>query len=172
MNSIFHKLLKAVPWFILLCLLTVSDQLSKFFIINEFSDGREVKLLSDIFVIKVVYNYGAAFGMLTNKRWFFIIIAVIVLIGFFFIFFAIPKEKKYLLLKIAIVMLGAGALGNMIDRIYLGYVRDFLYFKLINFPIFNFADILIVVASFLFIFLVCFYYKDSDLKKITFKKDI
>lgn len=165
MNFRFHKVLKAVPWFILLCILTFIDQISKYLIINNIY-GKEIKLLGDVFVLRCVYNYGAAFGMFTNKRYFFIIIAIIVLISIFIIFLFLPSNKRFIYLKISIILLSAGAIGNMIDRIIFGYVRDFLYFKLINFPIFNIADTFIVISSIALVYLVCFYYKESDFKKI------
>ena len=61
------------------------------------------------------------------------------------------------------VAITAGALGNFIDRLYLEYVIDFLYFKLINFPIFNVADCYITVSCVVFMILMFFYYKEEDL---------
>ena len=60
----------------------------------------------------------------------------------------------------------SGAFGNCIDRIRLNYVVDFLYFKLINFPIFNVADIYVTVAAFLLVILILIYYKEDDLERI------
>ncbi|MDY2590860.1 MAG: signal peptidase II, partial [Agathobacter sp.] len=68
----------------------------------------------------------------------------------------------------------AGAIGNLIDRIVNNYVVDFFYFKLIDFPIFNVADIYVTIAAFLFIVLGFFYYKEEDFEIIfsKSKKDI
>ena len=71
--------------------------------------------------------------------------------------------KKNMPLLALCVTITAGALGNFIDRLYLEYVIDFLYFKLINFPIFNVADCYITVSCFVFLFLMFFYYKEEDL---------
>lgn len=65
----------------------------------------------------------------------------------------------------------AGAIGNFIDRLILVYVRDFLYFSLIDFPIFNVADIYVTVSAFAFFLLILVYYKDSDLEFLSDKKD-
>ena len=75
----------------------------------------------------------------------------------------IPYTKKYMPLRICSILLIAGAVGNLIDRVRLNYVIDFFYFKLIDFPIFNVADCYVVVACIIFAFLILFYYKeDSD----------
>ena len=72
-------------------------------------------------------------------------------------------QKKYMPLRICSILLIAGAVGNLIDRVRLNYVIDFFYFKLIDFPIFNVADCYVVVACIIFAFLILFYYKeDSD----------
>ena len=60
------------------------------------------------------------------------------------------------------MMISAGAVGNMIDRVSQGYVVDFLYFKLINFPVFNVADIYVTVSVVCFAVLILFYYKEDD----------
>ena len=75
-------------------------------------------------------------------------------------------ERRFLPLRICAVFVMAGAWGNCIDRITLNYVVDFLYFKLIDFPIFNVADIYVTVAAFAVAILICFYYKDGDFERI------
>ena len=80
-----------------------------------------------------------------------------------FLYGRLPHERKYIPLRICAVLVCAGAVGNMIDRVRLNYVIDFLYFNLIDFPIFNVADCYVVIACILFIILIFFYYKDSDL---------
>lgn len=74
--------------------------------------------------------------------------------------------KKYFFLRACAVLIMAGAYGNCIDRISHKYVIDFFYFKLINFPIFNVADIYVTAATFLLFFLILFYYKEEELERI------
>ena len=74
-----------------------------------------------------------------------------------------PVNKRFLILRILILLIAAGAVGNFIDRIRQGYVVDFFYFKLINFPIFNVADIYVSVGMVILALLIFFYYKDEDL---------
>ena len=71
-------------------------------------------------------------------------------------------EKKYLPVQIISLFLIAGGLGNLIDRIRLGYVIDFFYFSLINFPVFNMADIYVTVSMAILFVLLIFYYKEED----------
>lgn len=81
-----------------------------------------------------------------------------------------PHETKFIAIKWILVILVAGAVGNMIDRIYNGYVVDFLYFELINFPVFNVADCYVVVGAILAVILIIFYYDDNDLNRILKKQ--
>ena len=74
-------------------------------------------------------------------------------------------------INLILIFFVAGAIGNLIDRIVNNYVVDFFYFKLINFPIFNVADIYVTVAAFAFIILGIFYYKEEDFEMIFKKKD-
>ena len=71
---------------------------------------------------------------------------------------------------IVCTMLVSGAIGNFIDRVRFGYVRDFIYFKLINFPVFNVADCYVVIGCILFGILILFYYKDQEFDWVLQKK--
>ena len=78
----------------------------------------------------------------------------------------IPDEKKFRPMDGICILFFAGALGNFIDRVFRNYVVDFFYFKLIDFPVFNVADIYVTVAAFAMIILGLFYYKEEDYNKI------
>ena len=84
-----------------------------------------------------------------------------ILIAWFFLK-KIPDDKKFRCVDAICVMLFAGGIGNLIDRIRLNYVVDFFYFSLIDFPIFNVADIYVTVAAFAMVILGMFYYKEED----------
>ncbi len=84
--------------------------------------------------------------------------------------YKMPDEKKYRLLHVLLSLIAAGAIGNMIDRIRLDYVVDFIYFVLINFPIFNVADIYVSVSTVALVILLLFVYKENDLNFISFKQ--
>lgn len=117
-------------------------------------------------------NSGAAFGILNGGFWFFFVTTLIVL-GF--VLFTLKKltfSKRYLPIHIALVFLIAGALGNFADRTITmfmeghSYVIDFMYFELINFPIFNVADCYVTIAAVIIILFSLFYYKEDDYNKI------
>ena len=78
----------------------------------------------------------------------------------------LPATRHFFWLNAVAVLFFAGAIGNFIDRVRQGYVVDFFYFSLINFPIFNVADIYVTAAAFLLIFLCLFYYKEEDFEQI------
>ena len=108
--------------------------------------------------------------MLQNQRTFFIFVEVIVLAVIAYILYKTPNRKKYILMHILLSLIAAGAIGNMIDRVRLNYVVDFIYIVIINFPIFNLADIYVTVATAIMIFALLFYYKETDLNFIGFNQ--
>ena len=159
---------------ILFCLgcfiLFLADQFTKYLAIHSLKDTSGIALIPDVFELQYVENRGAAFGILQQKRIFLILISVIVLCLLYYFYHKIPEGKRYFPLRLISVMLVSGAIGNMIDRIVRGYVVDFLYFKWINFPVFNVADcyvVISVIADFLFL---CFYYSDDELRFLDIRK--
>ena len=75
----------------------------------------------------------------------------------------------YIKLHVALVFITSGAIGNLIDRVRLDYVVDFIYFSLINFPIFNVADIYVTLSTIYLVILLLFVYKESDLEFLSFR---
>lgn len=95
-------------------------------------------------------NRGAAFGIFYGARWFFIIFTIIILVGILFYYRSLPKSKHYTLVRISLILISSGAIGNFIDRFLFGFVIDFFHITAFNFPIFNIADILIVTGAIIF----------------------
>ena len=81
-----------------------------------------------------------------------------------------PPVKRFFPMWFALLLVASGAVGNMIDRVSQGYVVDFFYFRLINFPVFNVADCYVTISAAALIILFLFYYKDSDLEPFSLKK--
>ena len=108
--------------------------------------GGSFPLIDGVFELSYVENRGAAFGMLQNARWFFLVLTVIALavLGWFLIRY---RSKMHVRVRIAIALIITGAVGNFVDRLFLGYVRDMFYFSLINFAVFNVADAAITVGG-------------------------
>lgn len=143
--------------------LILADQFTKFLAVKNLKDQAPYIIMDGIFELRYLENRGAAFGIMQGQKLFFILISVIVLLGICYIFIKIPEEKKYNNFHYLLVLIASGAVGNMIDRIRLGYVIDFFYFILIDFPIFNMADIYVSVACVLLAILMFFVYKEEDL---------
>ena len=143
-------------------ILVLLDQYTKLLAIAHLKDQSAFVLWNNVFELHYLENRGAAFGILQNQRVFFYISVLLITAAVIWFYSKVPMERKYLPLRICIIGICAGAIGNMIDRIYLGYVVDFFYFNLIDFPIFNVADIYVTVTFIVLVLLIFFYYKDED----------
>lgn len=151
---------------LIIALLTAIDQLTKFIITGKFVLFESRPVIKDVFSITYIQNRGLAWGMFQGGRVIFLIITVFVLFFCFYLYSNICGIKKYFPLRIGLVVLLSGAIGNMIDRIKLGYVIDFLDFELINFPVFNVADVYVTVSMFFIIILLFFKYDNDDFEEI------
>lgn len=145
------------------------DQYSKIVAISRLKNQEAYKLFDGVLHFHYLENHGAAFGMLQNQKLFFIFMAVTILALIAFVLIKTPDNRKYVPMHICLVLVSSGAVGNMIDRINLGYVVDFIYFILIDFPIFNVADIYVTVGTALLIVFILFYYKEEDFTFLRFK---
>lgn len=138
------------------------DQWTKLLAVRYLMGTNGIDLIPGVFKLLYLENRGSAFGLMQNQRTFFIIFTVFALIVLAVIYSRIPDTKRMLPLRCIGILVYAGAVGNFIDRIRQGYVVDFLYFELIDFPIFNVADIYVTVSAFLLIVLVFFVYKEES----------
>ena len=155
---------------LLIALLIFLDQFTKHLAVVHLQDKPPINLINGVLELNFLKNSGAAFGMLQNQKVFFILVATLILVIIGYVLFRIPDDKKYNVMHILLVMIASGAAGNMIDRVRQDYVVDFIYFVLINFPIFNVADIYVTVATFFFVILFLFYYKESDFNFLSFRQ--
>ena len=151
--------------FILFAAAVLLDQFTKWLAYTRLRGICSVTLIPGVLKLQYLENRGAAFGMLENRQWIFIIFACIIMGGCCFYGFRLPRTRKFIPMKLCLTLLSAGALGNMIDRIWHNYVIDFIYFSCINFPIFNVADIYVTVSVTVIVILVLFYYKEEDYGK-------
>ncbi len=141
-------------------LLVAIDQLTKFLAVRFLLPVESIPIIKDVFELCYVENRGAAFGLLQGFRWGFLIITIPVIGVICYLYAKIPKEKSFRLMRISLILIGAGAIGNAIDRLINGYVVDFFYFKLIDFAVFNVADSFLVVGTILLAFLLLFVNKE------------
>ncbi|GFI36322.1 signal peptidase II [Lachnospiraceae bacterium 50-23] len=162
-NSRGRYYLTALIWIILGAIL---DQATKYLAIVNLKGQNPYVIWKGVFQLEYLENRGAAFGLFQNQRLFFFLSVVFVFLAVLWFYSKVPMNRHFLPLRICAVLVMSGAIGNFIDRLRLNYVVDFLYFKLINFPVFNVADIYVTVAAFSFFLLLFFYYKEEDLEQI------
>ena len=149
--------------------LVTIDQISKF-LVRSYIKGNPVSVLDGVFSLYYHENRGSVWGILQGKVDLLLIVSVFLFAILIYVYIKLPKHKFYAPLLWVDVFLLAGAAGNTIDRLFFGYVTDFLYFELINFPIFNIADCYITVCAFLTIILAFTKYKDDDFAFFSLKR--
>lgn len=154
-----------------LLLLLIFDQWTKLLAISHLKGQADIELLPGVFSLHYLENHGAAFGILQDQQWIFLILGAVFLVAAVMLYLRMPFTARMIPLRIITVFIAAGAVGNMIDRLFRHYVVDFLYFSLIDFPVFNVADIYITCCAVLLVLFVVFYYKDEELESIFSRKD-
>ena len=154
--------------FMLFVILVIADQLTKHLAVVRLKNQAAYNLINGILEFNYLENRGAAFGVLQNQRYFFVFVALIFIGVIVFVLIKVPTQKKYYSLNILLVMIAAGAVGNMIDRVRYDYVVDFIYLVCIQFPIFNVADIYVTTATVILVFQILFVYKTNDFNFLSF----
>lgn len=144
--------------FILFLVLFLIDQISKIIV----QGGKvNVPVIKGFLSFRYVKNEGAAFSFLADKSWaqiFFIALTSVATIGFFIWYLLANKKKRTL--RVALLLIINGALGNLVDRIAFGYVRDFVSFSFFK-PVFNFADAVLCIGAALLVIHFLFLDKDA-----------
>lgn len=153
---------------VILVLCVVLDRISKYFSVLKLKGHPSVPVISGVLELHYLENNGAAFGLLQNQKIFFVFVAIIVFFTSLYILIRTPAKKKYNVIHILLVLIMSGAVGNMCDRFIYGYVVDFIYFSIVNFPIFNVADIFVTLSTALLVIFLLFYYKEDDLNFLRF----
>ena len=126
-----------------------ADQLTKWLAVVYLQGEPSFPLWKDVLHFTFVKNEGAAFGMLAGQRWIFMVVSSVAIIAL--TVYLIRWRPKSRWVQISLAMIVGGGIGNMIDRIALGYVIDFIDFTLINFAVFNVADSFVTVGAFMMI---------------------
>lgn len=132
------------------------DQFTKHLISSSMQLGQSQKIIDNFFYFTYAHNTGVAWGMLAGHLWLFIIVALISAV--LMIIFFKRTRKEEILTRFGLVLTFAGMIGNLVDRIVLGYVRDFIDVIIFNynFPIFNIADVAVVIGVALIIIEIIF----------------
>lgn len=175
----------AVVWVIALVL---TDQFTKWLAASYLQGNSDFVIIPGVFVLRYLRNDSAAFSLdpitlldkifhfeifandpiafLNAKMIFFILMTIIVIILFCLLYLKIPNTRRFRFMNWILVAFIAGAIGNCIDRSIYQYVIDFFYFELIDFPVFNVADIYVTVSAIATVILCLFYYKETDYEVI------
>ena len=150
-------------WIAMSIILIAIDQLSKLYFYNNQMLYSGYEIIDNFFYLTYLENKGAAFGLFQNGRWYFLVITIIA-IGVMIWYFI--KNNNFVL-RLSLLLLISGGIGNYIDRLFRGSVVDFLDFYPFgyDFPIFNFADICVTVGVAILIFYVIFIYIEPENEK-------
>lgn len=174
MNNKSKKRAKAIMLsvdLIVAALLLSLDQFTKHLAITRLKDNPAIVLIKGVLELKYLENRGSAFGMLQNQKFFILFVGFVFLAVILFFLLKLPAGKKFIIVHIFLAAVIAGGIGNMIDRFRFDYVVDFIYFVLINFPVFNVADCYIVVSVIGLFILFLFVFKEKDLEFLSFKQN-
>lgn len=147
------------------------DQATKYLCVLYLKGQEAITLIPGVLEFRYLENRGAAFGMLQGQKWLLLLIGIIFLALALFCLLRVPEQKKYNPIYYLFAATAAGAVGNMIDRVRLDYVIDFIYFSLIDFPIFNVADIYITLSVITLAILALFVYKEEDFAFLEFRRE-
>lgn len=149
----------------LIALMILIDILSKVYFENYFTSGNDsITLIDGMLGLTYIKNTGAAFGILGGNTILLLVFTILFLLVFVFVDFHYKSSNGWYIAGFSLMV--GGAIGNMIDRLFLGYVRDFIELRFIDFPIFNFADIFLTVGVICYMVYLLFYeFRNNDKPK-------
>ncbi len=150
---------------ILAVILSIIDQATKYIALTKLKPLGSVTFIDGFMDFTFVENRGAAFGILNGRVWLLLVIAAVICIAIIAAMLKMPNTKEYKWLKWSLMLILAGAIGNVADRLFRGYVVDFFEFTFIKWPVFNMADIYVVIGTIVMAVLVLFVIKDDKEEK-------
>lgn len=146
-------------------LLVGLDQVTKYLALMHLKPVGSVTFVEGFMDFTFVENRGVAFGMFSGQKWFILLLTGVIVAVMVYYFVRLPHSRQYQWVRGAMVLVLAGAVGNMIDRIFRGYVVDFFEFTFFDWPVFNVADIYVVVGVILLAILILFVIKEEPKEK-------
>lgn len=144
-------------------LLIAADQAVKFWVVAHLAEGASAPLIPGFVELLRLHNYGAAWSSFSGMRWFLIILTSVLMVILAVVL--VKKIVRHPLGRTALVLILAGGIGNLIDRVRLGYVVDMFNFQFMSYPVFNVADICVVCGVILLVIYYLFFYEKYDAKK-------
>ena len=155
-------------WIAIMVLVVFLDQLTKYLTVLCLKPIPTFVIVEDVLHLTYVENPGAAFGMLKDQRWLFMVVSSVAIVALLVYLF--KKKSQHWLENLAIAFIVGGGIGNMIDRVVLGYVVDMIDFRLIDFAVFNVADSFVCVGAGLLMLYIILAgvqeYKEEKAKKL------
>ncbi len=145
-------------------ILVILDQYVKNLVVLNIELSKRIPLIDDFFSLTYVRNYGAGFSILQNETVFLSVLSIVAVLVLAYLL--IKAKKSDTISIISYILIISGALGNLIDRIRLGYVVDFLDFKIFgyDYPVFNIADSFITIGCFILMITVILESKNAKNK--------
>ncbi|MCM1046916.1 MAG: signal peptidase II [Clostridiales bacterium] len=147
-------------------LILLIDQTTKYYAFHLLGEKRKIVLIKSILELRYIENTGAAFGSFAGENVAIMVTAMFIILFLLLMYRKLYKTGKYYNIRLAMVILMSGAVGNLIDRMTHGFVIDFIYFVPIDFPKFNFADICIVLSMLTIGYLFLFVYTEDEIEGI------
>lgn len=148
---------------IALCLLMLADQYTKFLAVSHLKGQAPFVLIERVLEFSYLENTGAAFSSFEGRQAFLILLTALVILLFGWKYVSLPEGRRFLPIRLCMLLILGGAGGNLLDRLTQNYVVDFIYFVPINFPKFNVADIYITCGVALLAVLLFFRYTEEEL---------
>lgn len=148
--------------FLISVILIGADQASKYLAAVRLAGTSGISVIDGVFQLFYLENRGAAFGMLSDRQGFFIAVAALMCAAAAYVYWRLPLSRHFHFMRAICILIISGSVGNMIDRLLRGYVIDFLYFSLIDFPVFNVADCYICIGAALAILSVFTVYRNDE----------
>jgi signal peptidase II len=141
-------------WIIIIAASVILDQITKMLVVNGMALYESIPLIKNVLSFTYIHNYGAAWGMLSDHRWVFIVVTALAIIVM--PIFLYKYRNLHWMFGLSLSLIIGGAIGNMIDRVFLGYVVDFIQATFIDFLVFNVADICVVCGAIMMFVYVAF----------------
>lgn len=151
---------------IALCSLLLADQYTKWLAISHLKGQKPFVIISRVLEFSYLENTGAAFSSFAGKQTLLICLTTVVTLLLLWKYLTLPDGKRFVPMRLCMLLILSGAVGNLIDRVSWNYVVDFIYFVPIDFPKFNVADIYITVGVAVLAFLLFFRYSDEDMEAL------
>jgi len=148
---------------IITVVLILLDQGTKLWALQSLKPIQNMTVAEGFLDLTFVENRGVAFGMFSGQRWLILVLTGLIAGALVYFYRTLPKKKEYTPVRFALLLVLSGAVGNIIDRVFRGYVVDFFEFTFFEWPVFNVADIYVVAGVILLTFLILFVVKDEDM---------